>query len=53
MPKQKYLTVPHVEDWNVKVKAKVIRETDLETEVEYRYNGMTWGLTITKKQQPC
>ena len=45
---KKYITVPHVEDWNIKVKAKVIKETDTEIEVEYKYQGMTWGCTIPK-----
>ena len=51
MRKEKYITVKHVEDWNVKVLAKVIRETDSEIEVEYKYAGVWWGLTIQKNKE--
>lgn len=43
----KYITVTHV-DGKTKVKAKVIKETDKEIEVEYRFEGVTWGRYLPK-----
>lgn len=48
----KYITVPHVEDHSIKVRAKVINETAAEIEVEYKLGGVTWGLHIPKKPAP-
>lgn len=48
----KYITVSHVEDWSIKVKAKVIKETETETEAEYQYKRMTYGVTIPKQKTP-
>jgi hypothetical protein len=42
----KYITVTHV-DGKTKVRAKVVKETTEEVEVEYRLQGMTWGLHLT------
>lgn len=44
----KYMTVLHVEDGTTKIRAKVISETSTEVSVEYRYQGVTWGLTMPK-----
>ena len=45
---RKYITVYHCEDGKTPVRAKVIKETDSEISVEYKYGGIMWGLTIPK-----
>ena len=49
----KFITIGHVEDHSIKVRAKVVKESDSEIEAEYRYGGVTWGVHLPKKQNIC
>ncbi|HFK5563470.1 TPA: hypothetical protein ACGZ9C_003138 [Elizabethkingia anophelis] len=42
--------VKHVEDWNIKVDAKVYIEDDGELRAYYKYNKMSWSCNIPMEE---